>query len=428
MLKSTKPFIVCLLCSHLLSAASYYVDPLNGSAANPGTAERPWRSVTDALARKTPFKPGDIIYLRAGHHGAITVTGLNDGYVTIRGIEGQNAVATRIQFRNARFWRLKAVTITPELSDPPEQHTLVDVADSASNISIENCKLYSVKDSSDWSARDWVTKSCFGVVARGTRIRLVNNHLLNIDHGITILGKHNVVENNIVENFSGDGIRALGDHCSYQYNIIKNCFDVDDNHDDGIQSWSVGEKGVGTGTVKDVVINANLIINNSDPNQKYKGTLQGIGCFDGFYENWVITNNIVIVDHWHGITLGGARHCKIINNTVVDINEQRPGPPWILIGNHKNGSPSTNNLVRNNLAKKFLTKSDLAQMDHNMVITDYDDFFQNYQKFDLRLKHRSPARDAGSNEAITTKDFLQNRRLYGHKVDIGAIEYIPEKR
>ena len=40
------------------------------------------------------------------------------------------------------------------------------------------------------------------------------------------------------------------------YNVIRNGYlgsSVDDNHDDGFQSWSVGEGGVGTGEVRGVV-------------------------------------------------------------------------------------------------------------------------------------------------------------------------------
>jgi len=395
---------------------------------NPGTVERPWRTLEKVLSRKKVFDAGDTIFLHSGYHGAIVLNGENDHYVTIKEVQGEIPMASRIQIEKARFWRIKGISISPENAKEYTRHTLVDISDKASDISIENCMLFSVRDSSGWSADDWVRKSCIGFVVSGTRIRMANNHLLNVDHGIINVGEHNIVENNIIENFSGDGIIALGNHCVYRYNTIKNCFKVDDNHDDGIQSWSVGPGGVGTGTVRNVVIEANLIINHSDPNQKHKGTPQGIGCFDGFYENWVIANNIVIVDHWHGITLGGARNCKIINNTVVDINQESPGPPWIVIAKHKNGKNSSGNLIRNNLAKQFLSKPDIGQMDHNMVITEYDDFFENYGKFDLRLKAGSPACDAGSNEGITTKDFSRNNRLHGNTVDVGAIEFVPESR
>ena len=54
------------------------------------------------------------------------------------------------------------------------------------------------------------------------------------------------------------------------------------------------------------------------PQQPHRGALQGIGCFDGMFVDWIIENNVIIVDHYHGITLGGARGCRIVNNTVID--------------------------------------------------------------------------------------------------------------
>ncbi|MBN2137373.1 MAG: right-handed parallel beta-helix repeat-containing protein [Sedimentisphaerales bacterium] len=428
MCKFIQSSVLCLVLPGVLWASSYYVDPVNGDPDNPGTLERPWRTLEQVLSRKKLFEGGDTIFLKSGHHGAIVLDGENAQYVTIKALQGESPVVSRIKIGRARFWRFEGIRVGPENPTEREYLILVEISDQAGDIALEKCVIFSVKDSSAWSAEDWVKKSCFGIITEGTRVRIANNHLLNVDHGISIVGEHSVVEDNIIENFSGDGIRTLGNHCLCRRNIIKNCYDVDDNHDDGIQSWSVGEAGVGTGVVKDVIIEGNIIINYSDPAQKYKGTLQGIGCFDGFYENWVIANNIVIVDHWHGITLGGARNCKIINNTVVDINEKSPGPPWILIGKHKNGAESRGNLIRNNLAKAFPSKADVGQMDHNIVITEYEDFFVNYGKFDLRLKAGSPACDAGLNEGITSRDFLQNNRVDGAAVDAGAIEFVAQSR
>ena len=428
MRRFVQSLIFVLVFPNLLWGAAYYVDPVNGDMANPGTIDQPWQTLKQVFSLKKTFEGGDTIYLRSGYHGDVVIKGENDGYVTIEAYKNEEPSVSRIRISNARFWHMKGLKISPEFAQPYKRYTLVDISENASHIKIENCMLFSVKDSSGWSADDWVKKSCFAVVTQGTNIGFANNHLLNVDHGFLVIGKHGIVENNIIENYSGDGICALGDHGVYRYNIIKNCYKVDDNHDDGIQSWSVGPGGVGTGVVKDVVLEANIIINHTDPNQKYKGTPQGIGCFDGFYEDWVIANNIVIVDHWHGITLGGARNCKIINNTVVDINQQSPGPPWIVIDKHKDGRESTGNIIRNNLATRFTSKPGIGRIDHNMVVDDYDDFFVDYAKFDLRLKAGAPACDAGSNQAITKSDFLRNNRVHNGTVDIGAIEFVPERR
>ena len=71
--------------------------------------------------------------------------------------------------------------------------------------------------------------------------------------GISVSGANALVERNTVSNFSADGLRGLGNFGTFQYNVVKNCYDVNENHDDGFQSWSVGTGGVGTGEVVGVV-------------------------------------------------------------------------------------------------------------------------------------------------------------------------------
>ena len=53
--------------------------------------------------------------------------------------------------------------------------------------------------------------------------------------------------------------------------------------------------------------------------------MQGIGCFGGMYIDWAVENNVVIADHWHGITFARLRDSRIVNNTVLDPNQERPG-------------------------------------------------------------------------------------------------------
>lgn len=129
-----------------------------------------------------------------------------------------------------------------------------------------------------------------------------NNYLKNVVMGITASGDHIHAINNVIENFSADGMRMQGNDILFEGNTIMNCYDVDENHDDGIQSFIIGE-----GVFRNNIIRSNIILNYVDQDQKLLGALQGIGCFDGFYENWLIENNVVIVNHWHGITLLGAR-------------------------------------------------------------------------------------------------------------------------
>ena len=76
--------------------------------------------------------------------------------------------------------------------------------------------------------------------------------------------------------------------------------------------------------------------------------LQGIALFDGIYEDWVIRDNTVIVDHWHGITIMGARRVAVSGNTVFYARPGPPGAPRITKTAHKDGRPSENSIIRNN--------------------------------------------------------------------------------
>jgi parallel beta-helix repeat protein len=221
-----------------------------------------------------------------------------------------------------------------------------------------------------------------------------------------------------------DGIRGLGDYCTFQYNRVTNCFKINDNHDDGFQSWSVGSDGVGTGTVYGVILRGNIFISYTDPAQPYKATLQGIGCFDGMFKDWIVENNVVITDMWHGLSLYGAINCRIINNTVLEnpINAFDL-TPWIGIYNHKNGTASSGNIIRNNIATSYSSMLG-STVDHNITTTDYNAYFLNYNGFDLHLRNGSPAIDAGSSDGAPGMDIEKNQRPSGIAVDIGAYEFV----
>jgi hypothetical protein len=248
---------------------------------------------------------------------------------------------------------------------------------------------------------------------------------LNVRHGIIVEteGENNLIEGNVVENFSGDGMRGLGNYNRFEYNTVMNCYDVDDNHDDGFQSYSRGPSGVGTGTVYGIELRGNTIINYLDPDQPLRGTLQGIGCFDGMFEDWVVENNVIITDHWHGITLLGATNCRIINNTVVDRNSASPGPPWISIEKDKDGTLSTGNSIRNNLTTSMNNDGGIGVVEYNITVGNYDTYFVDYANLDLRLKEGCPAIDAGTGTDAPSIDIDGNIRPQGGGWDVGAYEF-----
>ncbi len=422
-------FFLTYICPGIVLFANvYYVDPANGDINNSGDFGHPWDTLENVfrLGKFNTLSGGDSLLLLNGHHGSVSARCSFDSPIVIAPYSDHHPTLTRIRFTSAVNIHLTGVTISPEFAGY-DKMTLVAISSSASHITVENCKAFSVADNSEWSAHDWSQNSCTGAAMDGSQNVIRNCHFLNVKHGILVEAEaeHNLISENIVENFAADGMRSIGSFNTFEYNTVKNCYNVDDNHDDGFQSYSYGPDGVGKTTVRGIVLRGNTIINHTDENQPFKGPLQGIGCFDGMYEDWVVENNVIIVDHWHGIALYGARNCRIINNTVIDLTPDEPGPAWIRITAHKNGTPSTDNIVRNNLTTDLSLDRNIGEIDHNLVIAydSYDDYFVNAGEFDLRLVAGCPAIDAGSAEQAPDVDLREFPRPQGQAIDVGAFEF-----
>ena len=444
--------IVACLISLQVKGAEFYVDPVKGSSTGDGSADRPWRTIQDIfeaglvesqrweqlpytqerklVPRNTgaPVRAGDIIWLRTGYYGDLSIVGYyNTGAISLAAEQGHSPCLSSLRIRSGSHWTIRGLTVSAEFSQRYTRHTLIDLdshnwSGPVHDVVVEDCIICSVADASTWTAYQWDRLACNGLQVDGTRMTIRNNRLLNVNFGISVSASHSFITGNLVENFAGDGLRGLGNYCTFQYNIVKNCYDVNRNHDDGFQSWSVGPDGVGSGEIVGIVLRGNTIINYEDPNQPHRGTLQGIGCFDGTFVDWVVENNIIITDHWHGITLLGARNCLVINNTVLDQNNSRPGPPWIRIGNHKKGMAPVDCVVRNNLATAFTNAPEVLE-EKNLVIQNPANLFIDAQNFDLHLLPNAPAIDAASPLNAPELDRDRIARPQGDGFDIGAYEW-----
>lgn len=434
-------------------AADFYVDPVSGHENHDGSYEKPWPSLKYVfrnrlinsqnwpsnhyrpglvLQEKNPqgiIKGGDTIWLKSGHYGGLSFGGFyNTDTITIQSLPGQIAHFDSISITSSAKWKLSGLLVermfvkgaTPKnlvrLTSHPRKGPL-------SNIEIVNSTIRSTKDISDWEKADWLSNAANGINVKGDDVRLINNQIYNVNFGVIVRGQRALVSKNEIKNFSGDGIRGLGDYGVFEYNTVKNNYAVDRNHDDAFQSWSMGPKGSGDGVVKGIVLRGNVFINRENPDQKFKGPLQGIGAFDGMFKDWVIENNVIMVNSWHGIALFGAENCRIINNTVIRQDLSFKRVTWITVRDHKNGSPSTGCTIRNNLTNsmRILSKEGM-RVDHNIEAQHPQPMFQDFHGFNLALKQGSEAIDAGSREFAPLTDIKGNKRDDG-KVDIGAFEY-----
>ncbi|MBU1239080.1 hypothetical protein KKF84_09070 [Myxococcota bacterium] len=428
----------------------FYVDPENGDDNGDGSMEHPWQNLqfvidnyvstyepaqfpaddNTPLVEKNadaPVKAYDAIMLRAGFHGPLTLErARNEGFITISAVEGEEAVVSRIHIIGSSYWNISNITVSREYTSDFEGNDLVDITSHnwsgpTSYINLQNTLIQTAADSSGWTLTDWNELPANGIAISGHHNRMEGCHLKNINFGISVTGNFNDIIGNTVENFAGDGLRGLGSDLLFQGNVVKNCYDVNENHDDGFQSWAVD--GV---PPRRVILRGNVFINYESPDQPFLGNLQGIGCFDGFYEDWLVENNLVIVDHWHGITFLGGRNVQIINNTVVNRDARSELTPWIRIGPHKDGRSSQDCVIRNNIAvNSFIADNDTIS-EGNLLVGDDDLplWFVDFENLDYHLV-ASPPVDAGISTDAPAQDLDGNPRPAGQAVDVGCYEYTP---
>ncbi len=401
--------VLSLLCLAVSAwATTFHVDPVRGSSSGDGSEARPWRSIQDVIDDQIASKnrsgavdPNDTILLHDGYHGDLNIRSIyNRGFITVAAAPGETPRLRCMRLVSVGNWRFQGLHLSPSFASTFERTAIVKIESSSSgtarHVVFENCTLYAWNDCSRWSATDWTSKTSDAIKLEGAGHVIRHCHIKNTKFGISTTTDSGLFEHNLIENYSGDGIRGLGDYCTYQYNVIRNNYRVDGNHDDGFQSYSIGRNGVGTSTVRGVVLRGNVFINYVDPDQPFRGTVQGIGCFNGMYEDWLIEHNVIVAATYNGIAMRGAVRCTIRNNTVCDRNSSRPGPPWIRIDDHKNGTPSRDNVVTHNLSTRYNVSSSDGELADNLTIRDPRDWFVDYDKLDMRIKLDSRARGGAS--------------------------------
>lgn len=303
-----------------------------------------------ALIHSGHVAPGDRVILDPGDHGTVEIMDRHfDPALTITTDPRDPAKLNRLAIKDSSGLVVIGLTVISE-PDAPLGSALVEVSEGRA-ITLDRLSIASAPDSTDWTAADWQSHARHGILVSGTDITITGSDIRTVRHGIFSFAENAWIEGNTIALFSGDGLRGLGNNSDYIGNRITTCVDVDDNHDDGFQSWSVGLLGrPGTGVVRNVRLIGNWIENGDHP---LACTLQGIGLFDGIYEDWTIRGNTVIVNNWHGITVMGARRVTVEDNIVVDALPGQPGAPWIAVTGHKDGRAAEASRVLGNLTQPW---------------------------------------------------------------------------
>jgi parallel beta-helix repeat protein len=396
---------------------AFYVDPKVGDMKNPGTADAPWSTLSavigSGLFTDGIIRAGDVIYLRSGEHGSISLSASNSDFITIAPDADATPVLTYLDIAGSN-WIVKGLTIQNLGS------TLVNVRRSASNNIIVGNHILSQGDVRAWSPKDWQKSSSTAVSIYDPCTTLLDNNIENVRWGILERADHVLIESNTIDNIGDDGMQVVASDVTIRGNRLTNFHDIGDgNHADMIQAINLSGR-----VFHDITIEANLGINQTDPNLPFPNPdTQGITEFDGRWDNYRVVNNVVITNHWHGIAIYGATNAKLVNNTVFgDI----PGRvPWIGVFASKAGAPPVDNIVRNNLAGTYRYPATGYTQDHNVAVSDplaavlnFD--LRNYA-FDLHLRPGSPAIGAGTTTEAPATDIAGAAR--SAPIDAGAYAY-----
>ncbi|MEC9197348.1 MAG: right-handed parallel beta-helix repeat-containing protein [Pseudomonadota bacterium] len=350
--------LVIFSCALPAFAAQYYVAP-QASADGDGSSARPFDSVKSAI-QSGVLAGGDRLILAPGSYDAITL--LSDFNfsppVVIGPARAHTAHTPQIFVRQGDGLTFYGINVWPEKANLAPDN-LLETFSGATNIRFENLEVRGKPNANEsyfsWSAEDWVTRWRHnGALLRGAKNSVVNSRFRGVAFGITIEGPDGLVTGNTISGFSGDGMRTLGDNGLFENNQIENCFKVDGNHDDGIQSWARHEGADGRKVVRGVKIVRNRIYEWRGPEpHPLRCSLQGVGLFDGIFNNFLIKDNLVAVTHYHGISLYGGDSSQIVGNTVVNLRGEQADRPWIKIDSKKTGPGNRNNLVIGNVAPKY---------------------------------------------------------------------------
>lgn len=427
---------ICVLCVGLirllapaagLAGEVLWVDPAGDPVNATGERLRPFPSIAEALGSQQVSAGGEVKLL-AGDYGDILIADANFKVpVLIVAEAGASVHATSVKVQTSSNIVLDGLSVWP--LQPANDIELVGTDANSTDIIFRNFDIRG-RESADeyptWNKQEWLDWRYAGVYLRGPSNALESSNITGVGFAVATTGKDARVENTTIRGFSGDAIRGLGDNSVYRGNRISDCVLVDENHADAFQSWSIGpDRKPGTGMVRGLVLDANLIYEWSNPVlSPLRCSLQGIGMFDGPYEGTIVQNNIIVVTAYHGIMIMGAIDSRIVNNTVVNALGPSRKEPWIGVSEHKNKTiKAERNIIANNITHSIMGGSRLSFDGtplYNLIVVNPSIALVAPGQGDF-----SPIKNGRADGKATTLfapffDFFGNKR--GSDPDVGAVE------
>ena len=385
--------VSCLPVFFILLAASATARDINVS---PGES-------LQALLRGGEVAAGDSLVLQDGNYGPLSLHNVRfSAPVELRAATPNGAIFERIFINGSSNLVLRGFGVWP--AQPGHGHKeLVLVNKHSEDIRLVDLDIRGSRSAPDrymdaesqqeWRDEGWGVN---GVRLYGPRSSLIGSRITGVNFAITATKTHAEIRDNLVRGFSGDGIRALGNHARVIGNRVQDCVKINDNHDDGFQSWAPKDKAKDgqTREVRDLVLRDNVIIEwTGPPDAPLRCTLQGIGMFDGPYREVEIHNNVIAVSAYHGIALYGGQNSRISRNTVVTPDGRTGGHPWIYARESKNGQVKPLDVVvSGNIAMSF--KGVTGKTGDNLVVKHPARYLRDPANQDFAPRPDGPLADA----------------------------------
>jgi hypothetical protein len=251
-----------------------------------------------------------------------------------------------------------------------------------SDIVLENLSISSQDDAHAWSQAQWIADGRNGISALssagGTNtncVSLTGSHISNVRWGAVLFAPRLVFSNNEIDHFGDDGIDYAASNLAITGNKIHDNLDLGDgNHPDAMQGQiGIVPPGAAVNYFRNVLIDSNLIIRQTDPQLSFPFVLQGIDAFDSDWTNVTVSNNVVVTSACWGIDFASIHDSLIVNNTVVEDGlMSTPGcTAAISVGDKTHEGPSSSNTaLRNNLASRLqiYNLDSGVEADHNTIM------------------------------------------------------------
>ena len=334
-------------------------------------------------------------------------------WITIIGEENASIDSIKItSITNMRFTGLEIGNM--------ESDEMIYTSDTE-NIIIDDNFIRAGNDFETWSAEQWQAIGKGVYLYKSQCSSVYNNTLKNLRFGISVyaydeegrqeyLTMKALLKDNFIQNISADFIRPLGSDITVDGNTGTDSYvsedDGDPNHDDFVQGYAY-PLGVEFQNVK--IIN-NFYQVTTDLTRPWQSDGQGIAVFDGLYTNFEISNNTIISNMYHGITVFWGRDGIIKNNTSLLIDNSLKNQMWIQSTYDKSGKNAPVNVkVVNNVTSYLSLHENTEKLSHNNVVIDKEliaDELIKYDPynliFDVAVKKDSPYYVDGTGSTITT--------------------------